>query len=486
MHTIPRDERRRRVAELEQFLRDQHAEFGDDQLTAEARTQWDEASAELEGHRAALAELRRRDERLNVIGRRGVNVEDGTTFDRNVRRDPIGSIAADPRRRADLDDGLWSLERCKNLAGFNNERAGVIEKMLRTTDRDGLEARYLTAVSSPAYYSAFFKAMPDPSRGHLAFTPEEGEAMRVVRQIENERALSDGTGSAGGFGLPITIDPSIVLTNAGVLNPIRELARVETISTYTWRGVSSDGIVTGFGPEASEASDNSPALVQPTITTARGFAFIPFSIEVGMDYPGLQEELITLLSDAKNVLEGSKFLLGSGVNEPGGILNIGGTGGLVQANSRVLTATIATVAYGDFWTIKQAIPVRFLATSTVVWNPITGDTAYQLSPAGSVTLALLMPEGRNGPIAGIPASQLSTLATGAVTGTKIALAGDFKKGFLITDRLGMAVELIPHLFGPAQRFPTGSRGLYMYWRTGSTTIGSASAAGSPLRYLEVK
>jgi hypothetical protein len=48
------------------------------------------------------------------------------------------------------------------------------------------------------------------------------------------------------------------------------------------------------------------------------------------------------------------------------------------------------------------------------------------------------------------------------------------------------VEYIPFLFGAAQRYPTGQRGLYMYRRVGSTTIGAGSAAGCPLRYLEIK
>lgn len=122
----------------------------------------------------------------------------------------------------------------------------------------------------------------------------------------------------------------------------------------------------------------------------------------------------------------------------------------------------------------------------MVWNPITGDTAYQLSPAGSTTLALLMPGGRLGPIAGLETRQLSTLATGATTGTKVAIAGNFKKGFLIADRVGAQVEFIPQLFGAATRYPTGQRGLYLWFRVGSTTIGSSSAAGSPLRYLEIK
>lgn len=481
---LTRDERQRRVAELEQWFKDQEAEWAGERFPRNVRELWDQHTDELEGHRAVLAELALRDQRLVAIGGRSGGHEDGTVFpDRGLNG---GSIADNPRRRADMDAGLFAIERCAKLDGFSNESALRVEKMLRTTDRDGVDARYLAAVGDPDYLSAFFKVLPDPTRGHLSLTPHEAAAMRRVRLAEQERAMTDSFGSAGGFGLPITIDPSIVLTNVGALNPLREISRVETISTYTWRGVSSDGVIAGFGAEATEATDNSPVLVQPSITTARGFAFIPYSIEFGADYPSAQQELITLLTDAKLVVEASKFLLGSGTNEPGGILNIGGTGGLVQANSRVLTATTATLAYADWWTLKQAIPVRFLADSTMVWNPITGDTAYQLSPAGSVTLALLMPQGRMGPIAGIPTTQLSTLATGAVTGTKIAIVGNFKKGFLITDRLGASVEYVPHLFGSANRFPTGQRGLYLYWRTGSTTIGSSSATGSPLRYLEIK
>jgi HK97 family phage major capsid protein len=430
-----------------------------------------------------------RDEYADVLrdgvrgGRFASEDGDGATADLNWRS---AESHQDSRRRADIDGGLRAIQRCEKLDGFSNESAKRVEKMLRSTDRDGVDARYLAAVGDPDYATAFWKAMPNPSTGHLSFTPREAEAMRRVRLAEQERAMVDSIGASGGFGLPISIDPSIVLTNVGALNPLREISRVEMISTYTWRGVSSDGVVAGFGAEASEALDNSPTLVQPSLTTARGLAFIPFSFEFGQDYPSAQQELITLLTDAKLVVEATKFLLGTGTNEPAGILNIGGTGGLVQANSRVQTATTATLAYGDWWLLKQSVPVRFLADSTVVWNPITGDTAYQLSPAGSTTLALLMPEGRGGPIGGIPTAQLSTLATGLTSGTKVAVAGNFKKGYLIADRLGAQVEYVPQLFGAANRYPTGQRGLLLFWRVGSTTIGSGSAAGSPLRYLEVK
>jgi predicted phage gp36 major capsid-like protein len=44
------------------------------------------------------------------------------------------------------------------------------------------------------------------------------------------------------------------------------------------------------------------------------------------------------------------------------------------------------------------------------------------------------------------------MAAGITIATKLIIAGDFQAGYLIADRLGMQVELIPHLFGAANRF----------------------------------
>jgi hypothetical protein len=38
--------------------------------------------------------------------------------------------------------------------------------------------------------------------------------------------LVEGTGSAGGFAVPLALDPSIILTSSGTLNPLREISRV--------------------------------------------------------------------------------------------------------------------------------------------------------------------------------------------------------------------------------------------------------------------
>ena len=51
------------------------------------------------------------------------------------------------------------------------------------------------------------------------------------------------------------------------------------------------------------------------------------------------------------------------------------------------------------------------------------------------------------------------------SGNPILVYGDLSQ-FVITDRIGMAVEFIPHLFSKNNNRPTGTRGWFAYYRTG--------------------
>ena len=63
---------------------------------------------------------------------------------------------------------------------------------------------------------------------------------------------------------------------------------------------------------------------------------------------------------------------------------------------------------------------------------------------------------------GKPAYESSVMTSALTAGSKILIFGDFRY-FLIVDRIGMNLDLIPHLFGASNR-PTGQRGLYAFWR----------------------
>jgi HK97 family phage major capsid protein len=83
--------------------------------------------------------------------------------------------------------------------------------------------------------------------------------------------------------------------------------------------VSSAGVTAEFAAELTETTDNSPTLAQPTVSTEKAQAWVPFSIEIGQDWASLQTELARLFADAKATLEADKFLNGSGTNEPKGV-----------------------------------------------------------------------------------------------------------------------------------------------------------------------
>jgi HK97 family phage major capsid protein len=172
-----------------------------------------------------------------------------------------------------------------------------------------------------------------------------------------------------------------------------------------------------------------------------------------------------MFQDAKDTLEATKFLSGAGhgSNEPQGLL--------VGATAVVQTAATATLATGDFYSLVQALAPRWQPRARLVAAPQTWDTAYRLV-GGNSTEPPVLPT-REGPLLGRPKYELSPMtaaaSTAPTTGGSIVTVGDFRQ-FLIVDRIGMSVELIPHLFATANNRPMGARGLYAYWRNSSQVL----------------
>jgi HK97 family phage major capsid protein len=393
----------------------------------------------------------------------------------------VSAVDADPRLQEYRSAAMHTIELYERRSVLNSAASDRLDRVLREGDPAAVTARYLTAVGDDHYRSAFGKLLRDPQFGHLRYSPEEvgavQEVTRVDALIETRAALT--TGSTG-FPLPLTVDPSIILTGTGALNPVRDVSSVITVGTHDWQGVSSDGVTAAYVQEGTEATDATPALVGPKISTQQGRAFVQFTIEAGQDDPSLQNELTQLVVDARNVVDATMFLTGTGSNQPSGILNIGGTNGLTTTQ-RVQTNTVATYAVGDPWLLKAAVPARFINSTTFAAAPGTFDTTFRFVGGNSTEPYQFSNGDRGGDFLGRPKIEWSTMGTGATTGTKLIIGGDFRTGYKIVDRLGMSAELIPHMFGATARLPLGVRGLYVYWRTGAGVV-----AVNAFRYLEVK
>jgi HK97 family phage major capsid protein len=445
-------------------LKSRGKKFSDDEKAV-----WDDLHAEREELVSTINERRTRERQLRMALDSGDPARATPGYDPG----PHGDSAVAGVHGLERDRALRTIERY--APEQSSDSADRIDHLVREGDPLGIGARYITAVGDPHYGSAFLKMLKDPTTGHLRFSPEEVEAVRKATSSVFERAFVTTT---TGVPIPYQLDPSIMISGTGALNPLRRVARVELISEGTWKGATSAEVAAAYQAEATEVADATPAMTQPSITAQRGTAFVPFSVEVSQDWSSVVAELGRLLADGRDVLDATKMLTGTGTNEPGGILNIGGTGGLTTTQ-RVQTAGAGAIAIGDIYALKQALPARFMANATFAFHPTRLDSVYRLVAAGSTTEPQIMPDGRNGPLLGKAVVEWSSMATAATTGTKWAIYGDFRN-FLIADRLGFSVELVPHLFGATNRFPTGQRGLLAIWRTGTGTL-----VANGFRYGEV-
>lgn len=388
----------------------------------------------------------------------------------------------DPRLAEYRSAAMRVIEDYQGASVLSAAAADRADRVLRAGDPQALTARYLAAAGSADYVSAFGKMIADPQFAHLRMTPEE---TRAVQDASDALAAAEYRAgpvvtSSAGFPLPVSIDPSITLTGTGSLNPVRDLATVTVIGAHDWQGVTSDQVSASYDQEGAEVSDDTPALAGPKISTQMGRAFVPFSVEAGQDWPSIQAELAALIADGRDVLDSTMFLSGVAASyQPIGILAGDATYSLAVAQ-RVLTAGTAVLAVADPWSLKAALPARFAARATFVANPAIFDTIYRFVGGNSAEPYQFAGGDRSGPFLGRPFREWSAMVSTTTSGSKVLIGGDWAAGFRIVDRLGMQAELIPALVGANHR-PTGQRGLFCYWRTGS-----AVTAQNAFRYLECK
>ncbi|MCW2749268.1 MAG: hypothetical protein JWR83_378 [Aeromicrobium sp.] len=329
----------------------------------------------------------------------------------------------------------------------------------------GVSARWAIATGDPAYRTAFAKMAADPDKGHMMWTPEEHRAYQAVQSFQSEiRAMAIGSGDTGGFMVPLTLDPAILLTNDGSINPLRRISRTVRTATNAWQGVTSAGVTAEWKAEAVEMADASPTVDDPSIPVHKGDAFLPYSYEVGMDAVNFLAEMQKLLVDAADQLQATAFTTGSGAGQPKGIVTA-----LAGTASEVAVAVTAAFMVEDVYKLIEAVPPRFRdrarwMSNLTIMNMIdqfeTGNGAKVFPDLGKDKL-MRRSIHENSNMDG-------SWNAAATANNRVLIVGDFSN-FIIVDRIGSTLEFIPNLVG-ANRRPTGQRGAVLWFRTGSDVV----------------
>ena len=463
------NELRERVAAAEIRLEELGTEYRDAEMPEAEQAEFDRVTAELKRDKASIAKIT---ERMNLLkdvakdtkkidGAPAAHVGNEVRYDLDEIRNASHSTQDYYNKVRDnalrlIDEGNAAVDR-----KHKEDAQERMESLLTLPGRDDgnrtLAERY-TVTSSEVYERAFFK------------TAANGGNLSAL-DAEEFRAMQLGSDPAGGYAIPVQLDPTIIWTQPGILNPLRRLAKHVQIVGKEYQFVLSNGTTVQRNAEGAETSDNSFTLSQGSVRTKRADGYVPFTYEAEIGWDALRQTISYALAQAKDAEEANSFMLGNGSgNTPNGLL-----GTINMTTAKVLTAGVGALAYGDWYNLEAQLDERYRANGSIIAHKAIYQQVRQYDTAGGAQLWERIGNGQPSQLLGYPALEVAGSYNGTpnfdstvATGKNVAVFGDFSN-FLIVDRIGMSTELIPQVFGPNQR-PTGQRAIFAVWMNNTKVL----------------
>jgi HK97 family phage major capsid protein len=365
-----------------------------------------------------------------------------------------------------------------NVRADDNAKASAIALLENSGGESDEIADHLFRSSHPDYVSAFEKAVRSPEYFRSQLTAEESTAFQAVNRwwsrqdranvTFGNRAAMSLTGANGGFLVPQFLDPTIVNINASTESDVRSIAKVVQTTSDQWDGVTSAGVTAEWLAEGSEATDATPTFQGPSITVHKGAAWMFGSYEMLAD-SGF-DAVSDLISEARNVLEASAFISGTGSGQPYGLITrLSGAGPVINGTSGAAGA--ASLVLADLYAMDDALSPRFRRNASWLASKPIYNKVRALSDDRQNVWADFG--------AGVPSTMIgyntyraedmdSTIVSGS--NDFALILGDFSN-FTIVDRIGTTIQFVPAVMGANQR-PTGQAGWFSFFRTGADVLTS--------------
>lgn len=353
-------------------------------------------------------------------------------FDKwNEEKEELGKVTAETKEMAEkadakldaLEDRIADLQAKSNLAlGSDNapeaKGSAIVEKMIRK----GMES---LSDEEKNFYNAEIKS------------------------------LSPDSGPDGGFMLTPNYDLNII-EKIRELSPVRQAARVVSISQgneYLMLRQNGDPASQQAGPRTNVSDTTTPTYIQERIQVYERSASPAVAMQQLEDSAyDIEGDLMAQLEREFAVQEGADFIAGTGSNEPEGILTNADVSVIDSGSDTAfdlddlidLQSELKTGYQGAFmWNRKTRGYIRkFKGNDNYFWEPSIQDGFPASFLGDSYFLAddLVAPSG------------------GAFSANdKPVIYGDFQRGYVIVDRIGMTMLRDPYSNRPFVEFYTRRR-----------------------------
>jgi HK97 family phage major capsid protein len=368
-------------------------------------------------------------------------------YEAEVQARALTAIEADSRAADHLTDDQRDELTSKVQGRRSRTAVAIAELVLRT--------------GSDAYREAFDDYISDPGNSWRKM-----ELDRMSAEI-NERAAHTIPLQAGALAIPYALDPTVILTNAGTINPVRSLAKVVQIAgTNQYNFTTSAGISAGLITEGAEVGDNTPTFTSTSITAYKHGAYAFGSYESISD-SGWDGELAMMFADAKDRYEAGYLTTGTGSAQPQGIITFASNTTSVVAGTSGASFSMDFVN-GDVYNLRAQLSPRWRGNSVWMANLATANAIRQFGTQTNPHAFTLDLQANAIPqLLGRPFYEVSDMDSTVVSGSTdfVLLHGDPSQ-FCVVDRVGASILYQPIVTGASGR-PTGQAGWVVYWRAGS-------------------
>ena len=285
-----------------------------------------------------------------------------------------------------------------------------------------------------------------------------------MRKGDVQAAMNKGTAEEGGYLTPVEWDRTIT-DKLRDESPMRELAQVQPTSKAGWKKLFNMG---GTGSGWVGETDARPETATPTLAEL-GFGHGEIYANPAATQQLLDDAEINIESWLAAEVqaefaeqEGAAFISGNGVNKPAGILTYinGGANaakhpfGAIQVVNSGAAAAISSDSVLD---LIYGLPKKYRQNSRFLTNNLTiakvrklkdGDGNYLWQPSAQA--------GQPATLHGYGIAEDENMPDVAANSTPV-LFGDFKRGYLIIDRMGVRVLRDPYTKKPYVLFYTTKR-----------------------------
>lgn len=280
------------------------------------------------------------------------------------------------------------------------------------------------------------------------------------------KALSVGSDPDGGYLVPDETETTINRALKDI-SPIRAIAGVRQVSSSVYkRPFAVSGLDTGWvGEAAARAETATPTLSELSFPTMELYAMPAATASLLDDSAvNIDEWLAEEVRIAFAEQEGNAFITGDGINKPKGFLTYptiansswtwgnvgtiatGASGALPSSNAGDVLIDLAYAVKSSYRVNAHFVMNR--ATQAQVRKLKDGDGTYLWQPS--------IEPGQAPTLMGFPVAEAEDMPDIAADSLSIAF-GDFRRGYLIVDRVGVRVLRDPYSAKPYVLFYTTKR-----------------------------